>query len=48
MELAFLAGVIVGAAGGMCWKLRAYRALRDKYASLTDRDAHGRFVRRER
>lgn len=46
--LAFIAGATVGGIAGLCWKLRAYRALLDRHARLTDRDARGRFVRREK
>jgi len=46
--LTLIAGFTAGAAAGLLWKLRAYRELADRYSRLTDRDARGRFVKRER
>lgn len=44
--LTFLAGLLLGAAGAIAWKERAYRDVRDRLARLTDRDEKGRFTRR--
>lgn len=47
MEMAVIAALLLGVAIGVFWKETTYRELKGKYDSLTDRDARGRFVRRD-
>lgn len=46
-QLVLIALLLVGVAIGVFWKEVSYRDLKAKYERLTDRDARGRFVRRD-
>lgn len=46
-QLVLIGVLLVGVAIGVFWKEMSYRELRAKYDRLTDRDARGRFVRRD-
>lgn len=46
-QLVLLGLLLLGVAIGTFWKELSYRELKAKYERLTDRDARGRFVRRD-